>query len=147
MASVSTYLNFPRETEEAFNFYKSVFGGEFQGKGMMRFGDFPPAPGSPPMAKEDEKLVMNVSLEILGGHIIMGTDAPESMGFNLTIGSNVSINLHPDSKEETDNLFRVLSEGGAITMPLTDMFWGAYFGTLIDKFGIQWMFNFTESNK
>lgn len=81
MARVSTYLNFPRNTEEAFNFYKSVFGGEFVNDGIARFSDIPPQEGKPAMADEDKNLVMHVELEILGGHILMGSDAPETMGF------------------------------------------------------------------
>jgi len=144
MASVSTYLNFERDTEAAFNFYKSVFGGEFFGQGMMRMGDVPPQEGMPPLPEEDKKLIMHVELKILGGHSIMGTDSPESMGFKLNKGNNVSINLMPDTRKETDRLFKALSEGGQVTMDLQDMFWGDYFGSCTDKFGINWMFNCSE---
>ncbi len=141
MARVSTYLNFPRNTEEAFNFYKSVFSGEFGNDGIARFGDIPPQEGMPPMAEEDKNLVMHVELEILGGHILMGSDAPESMGFNVIFGNNTYINLEPDTKSETKKLFDSMSAGGVITMELQDMFWGAYFGSCTDKFGVQWTFN------
>jgi PhnB protein len=144
MARTCTYLNFARSTEEAFNFYKSIFGGEFCGGGVARFSDIPPSPENPPMADADKNLIMHIELEILGGHIIMGTDAPESMGFKINFGNNVSINLEPDTKAETKKLFNALSAGGKVTMELADMFWGSYFGTCIDKFGIQWMFNCTE---
>src|ERR1041385_1215025 len=144
MASVSTYLNFPRNTEESFNFYKSVFGGEFTMGGIARFKDVPPAPGMPPLAEEDKNLVMHVELPILGGHVLMGTDAPESMGFHVNAGNNVYINLEPDTRSETKKLFDALSAGGKVTMELADMFWGAYYGSCTDKFGIQWMFNCTE---
>ncbi|HMY68421.1 MAG TPA: hypothetical protein PL163_17360, partial [Leptospiraceae bacterium] len=97
MARVSTYLNFSRNTEEAFLFYKSVFGGEFSGGGVARFGDFPPPAGAPPLADADKNLIMHIELPILGGHVIMGTDAPESMGFKLNQGNNVYINLEPDT--------------------------------------------------
>ena len=140
MARVSTYLNFPRNTEEAFNFYKSVFGGEFNG-GIHRFSDIPVADGMPPIPDADKNLVMHVELPITGGHILMGTDAPESMGFNVVFGSSTHINLEPDTKEETQRLFKGLSAGGKVTMDLQDMFWGAYFGSCIDKYGISWMFN------
>ena len=143
MARVATYLNFPRNTEEAFNFYKSIFGGEFSRGGIARFRDIPPADGMPAMAEEDKNLVMHVELPILGGHLLMGTDAPESMGFVVNYGNNVHINLEPDSKEETKKLFGLLSAGGKITMELADMFWGSYFGSCTDKFGVQWMFNYT----
>ena len=140
MGRTSTYLNFPRNTEEAFNFYKSVFGGEFVG-GINRMGQVPMQPGQPPMAEEDKNLVMHIVLPILGGHMLMGTDAPESMGFKVNMGNNVYLNLEPDTKEETDKLFNALSAGGKVGMAPQDMFWGDYFGSCTDKFGVQWMFN------
>jgi PhnB protein len=140
MARVSTYLNFPRSTEAAFLFYKKVFGTEFIGP-VMRFGDIPPCPGQPELAVGDKNLVMHVELPILGGHVLMGTDAPETMGFTVTPGNNVFINLEPDSRVETDRLFKALAEGGKVEMPLQEMFWGGYFGSLIDQFNIRWMFN------
>ncbi len=140
MASVSTYLNFPRNTEEAFNFYKSVFGGEFDGK-ISRIGEVPPQEGQPPMKDEDKNLVMHVALPILGGHLLMGTDAPESMGFKVNFGNNVYINLEPDTRQELDKLFNALSAGGKVEMKPQEMFWGDYFGSCTDKFGVQWMFN------
>lgn len=144
MARVSTYFNFSRNTENAFNFYKSVFGGEFQGDGISRFSDVPPTAGMPPLPEEDKDLVMHIELPILGGHVLMGTDAPESMGFNVNFGNNLHINLEPDTKEETKRLFDALAAGGKVTMELQDMFWGAYFGSCTDKFGVQWMFNYME---
>ena len=144
MASVSTYLNFPRNTEEAFLFYKSVFGGEFSGECIMRMGSFPPPEGMPPMAEEDKNLVMHVALPILGGHELMGTDAPESMGFTVTKGNNIYISLSPDTRAETKQLFDALSANGEVTSELQDMFWGSYFGSCTDKFGVQWMFDCAE---
>lgn len=146
MATVSSYLNFARKTEEAFNFYKSVFGGEFSGP-VMRFGDLPPSDDMPPMAEEDKNLVMHIELPILGGHVLMGTDAPESMGFKVNFGNNIYINLQPDTRKETKKLFNALSAGGEVTMELQDMFWGDYFGTCTDKFGVQWMLNCSEKAK
>ena len=140
MARVSTYLNFPRNTEEAFNFYKSIFGGNFTGN-IARFGDIPPQDGMPPLGEADKNLVMHIELPITGGHVIMGTDAPESFGFNVNFGNNVHINLEPDTRAETKKLFDSLSAGGKVTMELQDMFWGAYYGSCTDKFGVQWMFN------
>lgn len=140
MARTSTYLNFPRETEAAFNFYRSVFGGEFSG-GIHRFSDIPSHPGQPALADADKNLVMHIELAITGGHVLMGTDAPESMGFNVKFGNNMYINLEPDTRGETQRLFNALSQGGAVEMPLQDMFWGAYFGSCTDKFGVKWMFN------
>jgi PhnB protein len=143
MASVSTYLNFPNNTEEAFNFYKTVFGNEFNG-GIKRFGDVPPQEGMPHLAEGDKKLVMHVELPILGGHLLMGTDCPSSMGFSLNAGNNVYINLQPDTRAETKRLFDALSEGGEVEMELQDMFWGDYFGSFKDRFGVQWMLNCSE---
>lgn len=143
MAKVSTYLNFPRNTEEAFDFYKAVFGGEFPG-GIMRFQDIPPSENNPPLAEDDKNLVMHIELPILGGHLLMGTDAPESLGFKVNFGNNVYISLHPDTREETKRLFNALSEGGLVEQELQDMFWGDYYGSLKDRFGVQWMFICSE---
>ena len=141
MARVSTYLNFSNYTEEAFNFYKSVFGTEFTAPGIRRMGDMPPQEGMPPLSDEMKNLVMHVELPITGGYILMGTDAPEQMGFKVNFGNNIYINLEPDTKEETKKLFDALSARGAVEMDLQDMFWGAYFGSCADKYGVKWMFN------
>lgn len=143
MARVNTYLNFSRNTEEAFNFYRSVFGGEFSGGGVARFKDIPAMPGAPQLSEEDKNLIMHIELPLLGGHVLMGTDAPESMGFHVNSGNNVHISLEPDTREETKKLFDGLSAGGTVTMPLQEMFWGAYYGSCTDKFGVQWMCNCT----
>lgn len=145
MASVGTYLNFKRETEAAFLFYKDVFGGEFEGQGIMRMGDNPAPEGAPAMSDEDKQLVMNVGLRIMGDHLLMGTDAPDSFGFSLNMGNNFYVNLMPDSREEADSLFAALSAGGTVESPLEDAFWGDYFGTCTDKFGVQWMVNHTPA--
>ncbi len=144
MARVSTYLNFPRNTEEAFNYYKSIFGGEFSGGGVAHLGDIPVGEGMLQIADEDKNLIMHIELPILGGHLLMGTDAPESMGFNVKFGNNMHISLEPDTKAETKRLFDALSAGGKITMELQVMFWGAYYGSCTDKYGVQWMFNCNE---
>ena len=140
MSRASTYLNFPRTTEDAFSFYKSVFKTEFSAP-IARFKDIPPHPGQPPLAEADKNLVMHVELPVLGGHVLMGTDAPESMGFTVTPGTNMYINLEPDTRTETERLFKALSEGGKVDMALQEMFWGGYFGSLVDRFGIRWMFD------
>ena len=139
MASTSTYLNFERSTEAAFNFYKSVFGTEFLS--IMRHRDVPVPEGQSGPSDEDKDLIINIALPILGGHVLMGTDAPESMGFKLNQGNNCYICLMPDSRAEADRLFNELSAGGSVEMPLADMFWGDYFGSWVDKFGVQWMVN------
>jgi PhnB protein len=141
MAKTSTYINFNRTTEEAFLFYKTVFGTEFDGGKIMRMGEVPPHEGQPELSEADKKLVMHVSLPLLGEHRLMGTDAPESLGMKLVQGNNVYINLEPDTREETSRLFAALSEGGEVEMPMQDMFWGDYFGSCKDKFGLCWMFN------
>lgn len=141
MATTGIYLNFTNQTEAAFLFYQSVFGGEFEGDGISRMGDVPPQEGAQELSAADKNLVMHVSLPILGGIRLMGTDAPESMGFQLTQGNNVYISLHPDTGAETKRLFNALAEGGKVEMPLQDMFWGDYFGSCVDKFGTCWMFN------
>ena len=140
MSRVNTYLNFERNTEEAFKFYKSVFGGEFEGP-IRRIGEVASSPDRPPLSDADKGLVMHVSLPILGGHLLMGTDAPESMGFTLTRGNSMHISLEPDTREEADQLYADLSAGGEIGMVLTDMSWGAYYGDFTDKFGVSWMIN------
>jgi PhnB protein len=141
MARVSTYLNFPNSTEKAFMFYKTVFRTEFTEPGFRRFGDMPPVEGMPPAGDALKDLVMHVELPITGGHILMGTDAPVEMGFSVNFGNNIYINLEPDTKEETKRLFDALSAGGKVEMELQDMFWGAYFGSCKDKYGVSWMFN------
>ncbi len=140
MARVNTYLNFGDKTEEAFGFYRTVFGGEFEG-GVSRFGDIPAQEGMPPLAEADKHLVMHIALPILGGHLLMGTDAPASMGFTVTPGNNVHISLEPDTREETKRLFDALSVNGKVDMPLQDMFWGAYYGSFTDQYGVHWMVN------
>ncbi len=140
MPRVSTYLNFPRSTEAAFLFYRSVFRTEFS-RPIARFKDMSPQPGQPTLSAADQNLVLHVELPILGGHMLMGTDAPESMGFTVSPGDNVHLNLEPDTRAEADRLFAALADGGKVGMPMQDMFWGAYFGSLTDRFGIRWMVN------
>jgi len=139
MPAINPYLNFPGNTEDAFNFYKSVFGGEFLT--LQRFKDTPDA-GNLPAGVENQ--VMHVALPIGKNNILMGTDAPESMGFKLEYGNTMHISLEPETREETKRLYEALSVGGKVTMELQDMFWGAYFGSCTDKYGINWMFNCTE---
>lgn len=142
MARVSTYLNFNGQTEAAFEFYRRAFGTEYAGAGIMRHGDVPPeACGGNTVAEADRKLVMHVELPILGGHVLMGTDCSESMGMTVRFGNNVFINLEPDTRAEADRLFAALAEGGKVEMPMQAMFWGGYFGSLTDRFGVQWMIN------
>lgn len=139
MSQVSIYLNFPNQTEEAFLFYRSVFGGDFDPPGISRFGDIPPSDDAPPIPEHLKNGVMHVSLPVLGGFKLMGTDAPAEFGFNVVKGNNMYINLSPETRRETRRLFDALSAGGVVEQPLQDMFWGAYYGSCTDKYGIRWM--------
>jgi PhnB protein len=140
MARVSTYLTFARETEAAFTFYREVFGTDYAAP-IVRYSEMPPQPDQPPMADADRHLVLHVALPILGGHMLMGSDAAGCMGESLIAGNNVNLNLETDSRGQSDALFAALAAGGRITMPMQDMFWGAYFGSVTDRFGICWMIN------
>lgn len=110
--------------------------------GIQRFGELTADSNQPPLVDHEKNMVLHVELPLLGGHILMGTDAPKEMGFTLTHGNNMHIQIEPDSREETDRIFNTLSAGGTIEMPLQEMFWGACFGSFKDKFGINWMINF-----
>lgn len=147
MARVSSYLNFDGKTEEAFLFYKKVFKSEFNGKGIQRFGDIPANSEHPPVAEVIKEMVLHVELPITGGHILMGTDAPEEMGFKLNKGNNMHLCIEPETRAEADRLFNELSAGGSVTMPMADMFFGAYFGEFSDKYGINWMINFQTNQR
>jgi len=140
MARVSTYLNFVRETEAAFNFYKTVFNSNFEGE-IMRYSGMPAQKDCAPMSEADKNLIMHIQLPILGGHVLMGSDALESMPFRVVFGNNSYIMLEPDTKEETRKIFGQLAEGGVVEQELQEMFWGGLYGTLTDKFGVKWMFN------
>lgn len=138
MRSINIYLNFPGNTEEAFNFYKSVFGVEFQS--LQRFKDTPVAGEIP---EKDRDKIMHVALPIGKNNFLMATDALESLGQKVMFGNNYYISIEPESREEADRLFNALSAGGKVEMPMQDQFWGDYFGSLRDKFGVQWMINFS----
>jgi PhnB protein len=139
LAQVSTYLNFAGNTEEAFTFYKSVFGTEFQG--IMRHSDVPLPEGAPPLSDKVKNQIINIQLPILGGHLLMGSDIPEEMGITLTPGNNVQICLLPDTRADADRLHAALAAGGTVNDPMQEMFWGDYYGSLVDKFGIHWLLN------
>jgi PhnB protein len=133
MATVNPYLTFNSNCEEAFNFYKNIFGGEFSA--VMRFKDIPgPHPDS-----EGNK-IMHMALPLAKDTLLMGSDTPESMGRVIT-GSNVSISLQTETEAETDKIFNGLAQGGKITMPLAKSPWNAYFGMLTDKYGFNWILN------
>jgi PhnB protein len=136
MTAINPYLNFGGNCEEAFNFYKSVFGGEFLT--VMRFKD---VPAEYQMAESEGEKIMHVSLPIGSGNVLMGSDRPAAMG-PTTNGNSYFISINTESEAEASKLFNGLSVGGQVTMPLDKAFWGAYFGMLTDKFGIQWMVNY-----
>jgi PhnB protein len=144
MTTVNTYLIFDGNCEEAFTFYKSVFGGEFTYLG--RYKDMPPTDGQP-CPPGDEDKVMHVSLPISTETILMGSDSSKAYGQATIFGNNVSLSINADSKESADLLFTGLSVGGQIKMPMNQTFWGAYFGMFTDQFGIHWMVNFDAVEK
>ena len=140
MTVMNSYLNFQGNTEEAFKFYKSVFGGEFSS--LVRFKDMPMEGMDVP--EDDKDKIMHISLPIGKNQILMASDALESLGQKTVFGNNIYISLHPDSREMADKLFNALSEGGTVEMPLADQEWDDYFGSLFDKFGVPWMVMFHE---
>ncbi|WP_017258780.1 VOC family protein [Pedobacter arcticus] len=140
MATVNTYLTFDGNCEQAFEFYKSAFGGEF--KDLTRFGEMPPQEGIPPLSEELKQRLMHVNLPISTETTLMGSDILPNMGTSFKVGDNFSVSIGVNSKEEADKLFAALSAGGKVTMPLETTFWGAYFGMWEDRFGVNWMINY-----
>ena len=136
MTSINPYLTFNGNCEEAFDFYKSVFGGDFQYVG--RFSEMPPNPEYPIPESEKDK-IMHISLPISETAVLAGSDSSEAFGHATVIGNNIAISINTDSEEETDRIFADLSKEGQIKMPLAKTFWGSYFGMFTDKFGIHWM--------
>ncbi|MCD0472821.1 VOC family protein [Flavobacterium sp. EDS] len=143
MAAVNPYLIFNGNCEEAFLFYKSVFGGEFAYIG--KFKDMPADENCSQVSSESEDAnrIMHVSLPI-GQTILMGSDSTEQSGA-VTFGGNFSVSINVESAKEGDRIFNGLSAGGNPFMPMGKTFWGAYFGMLTDKFGVNWMVNFDEN--
>ena len=139
MTKLNIYLNFAGNTEEAFGFYKSVFGGDFTS--VVRFKDMP-MPGAP-IAKKDENKIMHIALPVGKDDVLMASDALESHGQKLVMGNNVSVSIFPDSKEEADRLFKALSAGGTVQMPIANQPWGDYYGGLKDRFGVLWMVDYS----
>jgi PhnB protein len=135
MATINPYLNFSGNCEEAFTFYKSVFGGEFDS--FSRMGE---APSDGELSASEANQIMHVGLPIGHGTTLMGSDRPASMG-PTTVGNNYHISIQTDSAAETDRIFNGLAAGGQVLMPVQETFWNARFGMLIDKYGVQWMLN------
>lgn len=142
MASINPYLVFNGNCEEAFLFYQSVFGKEFSYIG--KFNEMPSAEGNPALSEEDGNKIMHVTLPIDDKSLLMGSDSNLASG-EVVFGQNVSISINTLSKKEADTLFNGLSAGGNVSMPMNQTFWGAYFGMFSDKFGINWMVNFDET--
>jgi PhnB protein len=142
MARTYSYLHFSGTTEEAFNFYKGVFSTEFVAP-IVRMGDLPARPGTPEMSDGDKNLVMNVQLPIIGGHLLVGNDAPAWLGA-VNHGNALDIGLEMDTRAEADRIFAALAEGGTIDHELGDIYSGDYFGSVIDRFGTTWIVSCTK---
>jgi PhnB protein len=152
MKAANPYLNFNGNTEEAFEHYRSIVGGELLA--VVRFRDFEPAEGeaTPEMGKEmqgmtvaaqDRDKIAHIALPLGDGNILMGTDALESMGKPLTVGNNFYIALEAESEEEADRLFDALADGGSVEMALQRTEWAEKYGSCVDKYGVQWMVSYT----
>ena len=141
---IHIYLNFEDKTEAAFRFYEKVLGGKLTD--FYRFGGMP-SDASFELTPEQKNLVMHVGLHLPDGQIIMGSDMLPGMGPARVEGNNYSISAHPDSRQDADRIFNALAEGGTITMPIADQFWGDYFGSVKDRFGINWMVNYNDPAK
>lgn len=142
MTTINVYLTFDGNCKEAFDFYRSVFGGEFPYVGT--FGEMPPQEGMPPIPDDMKDRIMHISLAISEDTVLMGSDTGGEWGANFKQGNNFSMSLTTDDKDDANRIFNELSNGGEITMPMQDTFWGDYFGTIVDKFGINWMISFRE---
>lgn len=139
---LNTYLNFSGNAEEAFTFYKSIFGGEFSS--FVRFKDMPME--GVEISEGDEDKIIHIALPV-GDDVLMASDAPESMGLTVNFGNHAYISVHPESKEEADRIFNALSEGGKVEMPIADQPWGDYYGSFADKFGVQWMVSYSPEQE
>lgn len=140
MRLINPYLNFEGNAEEAFQFYQSVFGGELF---LQRMSE---VPGMDNLSTKEKNCVMHVSLPLFNGQILMASDILPSAGHVLKVGNNNYLSISPDSRKEAERLFRELSEEGTVEMPLQDMFWGDYFGSFVDKYGVHWMINYNENS-
>lgn len=139
MAEINPYLNFSGNCEEAFRFYQSVFGGELT---VNRFSEMPPDDSF----EIDGELVMHASLPLGEGQVLMGSDRPDAMGAT-TVGDNVQVSIGPATSEEGKRIFDALADGGTVVMPYQATFWGADYGALVDRFGINWMVNYDTTQE
>lgn len=134
MLMINPYLLFAGNAEEAFTFYKSIFGGEFS-----FIAKFQGSPGSEKLTDAEQNQLMHVALPMGKNNLLMASDTPKSMGYEVAYGNGISLCVHTESREEADTIFNKLSDGATIEQPLADMFWGDYYGLLTDKFAIRWM--------
>jgi PhnB protein len=142
MALINPYINFNGNAEEAFNFYKSVFGGEFAN--IMRFKDL--ANPEYPVAENEANKIMHIALPI-GKNVLMGNDVPEHLGRVNENENRSKISVSAETREEADRIFKGLSSGGAVEFPIGDSPWGSYFGMFRDKYGIEWMVDYDPKYK
>jgi PhnB protein len=140
MKAMNIYITYDGNCEEAFWFYRSVLGGEYASQ--MRFSELPPSEEMPPVPEEHQNRIMHMSLPITENHVLMGSDIAGEWAANYNYGTNFSVSLDTSSKEEADRIFSGLSVDGIVTMPMSDTFWGSYFGSFQDKFGINWMISY-----
>lgn len=140
MITINIYLTFDGNCKIAFDYYQSIFGGEFASSST--FGEMPPQEGMPPISEEMKDKIMHVSLPLSKETLLMGSDTGGEWGPPFQAGNNFSISVRVDSKEKANEFFASLSEGGKVTMPIGDTFWGDYFGSCTDKFGVNWMVAF-----
>lgn len=141
--TINVYLTFNGNCKEAFDFYKSVFGGDFPQ--VSTFAEMPPQEGMPPVAEEDKDKIMHVSLPISEETVLMGSDTGGEWAKDFKQGNNFSISVNAGSKDEANRIFKALSRDGQVMMPMDKTFWGSYFGMLRDQFGINWMVSFDEN--
>ena len=139
MAKLNLYLNFAGNTQDIFDFYKSVFGGDFSS--LVRFKDMPMEGVS--LSDEDANKIMHIALPIGKDDVLMASDTLESLGQKLVQGNHVYLSIHPESRDEADRIFTALSAGGRIEMQIADQPWGDYWGSFMDKFGVQWMVSYS----
>lgn len=143
MTTVNIYLTFKGNCKQAFDFYKSIFGGDYPYVGT--FGEMPPQEDMPPIPDDMKDKIMHISLPISKETILMGSDTGGEWSPDYIVGTNFSISISTDSKDKADSFFAKLSDKGQAKMPMNKTFWGDYFGMLTDKFGINWMISFNES--
>lgn len=139
MNTINPYLNFEGHCEEAFNFYRSVFGGEF-----IQVSKFKDMPAEFPISEAEKEKLMHIGLVINKETIIHGSDTSAQYAGRFKMGTNISLTVNTDNKGEADRVFVALSAGGKVDMPMSQTFWGAYFGMFTDKFGIQWMVSYEK---